>query len=247
MSSNLIKIFTDGSSRGNPGPGGWGAIVIFENKDSKDETAVMELGGRESHTTNNRMEIIAVIEALSCVKNNNLENPKIVIHTDSSYLINGITKWVYGWKKNGWVNSQKEAVLNRDLWEQLLLLVSGGDIDWVYVGGHVGVLGNERCDEIATGFADNNSVSLYKGLLVNYSIKNILDISENLSYMEKKKNLNKHSKAKAYSYLSLIDGKIERYSSWVECEKRVKGVKGAKYKKTISKEDEMSIIKSWTS
>ena len=105
-----ITIFSDGSSKGNPGPGGWGAIIASSDK-------VVEIGGGEKYTTNNRMELLAAISALETVENNKEE---IILNTDSSYVINGITKWVFGWQKNNWKTSTKADVVNKDLWERLI-------------------------------------------------------------------------------------------------------------------------------
>ncbi|MFA6404819.1 MAG: ribonuclease HI [Candidatus Paceibacterota bacterium] len=151
-------IFTDGSSRGNPGRGGW-AVVIIE-----DDSMVIELGGREDKATNNRMELTAAIEALSQTS----RDADITLYTDSSYLIGGITKWVKGWKKNDWKRDIwqkdiKKDVLNRDLWEKLDELNMVRNVKWNYIRGHTGNHGNERCDEIATAFADGEKISLFEG------------------------------------------------------------------------------------
>lgn len=240
MLLNSVKIFTDGSSRGNPGPGGFGAIVIAPKNYELGimNYEVREIGGREEYTTNNRMELQAVIHALSIIPNSEF---LIQVFSDSSYVINGITKWVFGWQKNGWKTATKKEVENRDLWEALAELTRGKQIEWKQVGGHVGVVGNERCDEIATAFADNENVELYSGVFDNYDIKNILDIQENSFAKVAKDSSRNHSKAKAYSYVSMIDGKIEIHKTWGECEERVKGKK-AKYKKAVSSEDEAQII-----
>jgi ribonuclease HI len=132
MNQSEIIIFTDGSSRGNPGPGGWGVVVISNN--IEEGIKVEELGGCEEHTTNNRMELCAVISALSFLltKKYNLQTS---IYSDSSYVINGITKWVYGWQKNGWVTATKNPVENKDLWQQLFDLSKNFKIDWHRVDG----------------------------------------------------------------------------------------------------------------
>ena len=225
-------IFTDGSSRGNPGPGGWGAIVISGG------SHVVELGGREDNTTNNRMELTAVIQSLS----KTVSEDDVIVYTDSSYVINGITKWVHGWQKNNWQTKTKEDVLNRDLWESLVRMSNGKKIDWTYVGGHVGVAGNERCDEIATMFADEEAVDLFDGKVSDYSIKNIFDVSLDESAQTKKSSKKSRSNAPAYSYVSMIDGKIATHSTWAECEARVKGKSGARFKKALSAEEEKSIF-----
>ena len=233
MEDNIF-IWTDGASRGNPGPGGWGAVIVSPEKE------VIELGDGKEHTTNNRMELTGAISAISFVsKNNFTTGEKILIHTDSSYVINGITKWVHGWRKNNWLTSQKEEVLNRDLWEKLFSLTAGKKIEWRYVAGHSGTPGNERCDEIAAAFADGNNPSLYNGALSNYPVP-LFDLS-NVSLVNKKTK--SRSKAKAYSYLSMVNGEIMKHKSWEECEKRVKGKSGAKFKKALSAKEEEKIIK----
>ncbi|MSU56160.1 MAG: ribonuclease HI [Candidatus Taylorbacteria bacterium] len=234
MSLESVTIFTDGSSRGNPGPGGFGAVVITDGK-------VTEVGGREEHTTNNRMEIQAAISALSSIQNSKFH---ILIYSDSSYVINGITKWVFGWQKNGWKTLQKKEVENRDLWEALIGVTKGKTIEWKQVGGHVGVAGNVRCDEIATAFADGTTPKLYSGILENYSIKNILDVSYDAGLAKEKSSNRAHSNAKAYSYVSLVGGVVQTHKTWAECEARVKG-KPAKFKKALSANDEQALISEW--
>ena len=254
LTSDVI-IFTDGSSRGNPGPGGFGAIVIapknYEMGIVKYE--VTELGGREEHTTNNRMELRAAIEALSFVTNlpacqlagRQLTTYNLQLFTDSSYLINGITKWVFGWQKNNWITTQKHSVENRDLWEALLKVVRGKNIEWKYVGGHIGVAGNMRCDEIATAFADHKPTKLYADVLENYSMKNILDIKHDVVAATKRSYSRARNGAKAYSYVSMVGGSIQTHKTWAECEKRVNG-KAARYKKVLSAEEEKSLIEEWS-
>lgn len=233
--SPMNIIFTDGASRGNPGPGGWGAIVVSGDK-------VVELGGREDRTTNNKMEMTAAMKGLQKVA----EGEAVTVYTDSSYLINGITKWVKGWKSNGWQTKTKQDVLNRDIWMELDELASSRQIKWEYVGGHVGVAGNERCDFIATSFADEERMELYSGPLSGYSIKNITDVSHNAALAAAKGSSSSRSKAKAYSYISMVDRKIEKHATWAECEKRVKGVRGARYKKALDATEEGKVIGEFT-
>lgn len=238
-----VIIFTDGSSRGNPGPGGFGAIVITPKnvEVGSKNYEVKEVGGRENHTTNNRMELQAALSALSVIQNSEFI---IRIYTDSTYLINGITKWVFGWRKNNWMTSQRKPVENRDLWEMLLLATQGQTIDWNYVGGHIGVAGNTRCDEIATSFADGAIPKLYSGSLKEYGISHILDIRHDDGMAKEKHSIRAHSNAKAYSYVSLVDGVIQTHQTWGECESRVKGKK-AKYKKVLSAGEEQALIAEW--
>jgi ribonuclease HI len=137
-----IEIFTDGACKGNPGPGGWGAVLRMGS-------AEKELAGHEPATTNNRMELTAVIEALRALK-----SPcDVALHTDSRYVIDGITKWIFGWQKNGWKNAAKKPVLNADLWHALLEAKDGHRITWTWVKGHDGHPENERADRLASDAA----------------------------------------------------------------------------------------------
>ncbi len=122
-------VFTDGASRGNPGPGGWAAVIL-----AKDH--VRELGGREVKTTNNRMELLGVISALESLSGT---SAKIVVYSDSKYVVNGATKWVKGWKKNGWITSTKAEVLNRDLWERMDAALEPLTVEFVSLAGHAGI------------------------------------------------------------------------------------------------------------
>lgn len=166
----MITIYTDGSSRGNPGPGGFGAIIISSSEgkvaSSQVNETVIEIGGREDVTTNNRMELRAAIEALRCVP----EGGEVEIHSDSEYVIKGITLWVDGWQKNGWRTKAKKDVLNKDLWEQLVVETEKRKVIWNHVRGHADNELNNRCDVIATSFADNSPVKLYEGPRENYFV-----------------------------------------------------------------------------
>ena len=133
-----VEIFTDGACRGNPGPGGWGVLMRSGGK-------TRELYGAEDHTTNNRMELTAAIEALAALK----RPCNIVLTTDSKYVKQGITEWLAGWKKRGWKNSQRKPVKNMDLWKRLEEEVARHDISWHWVKGHSGHPENERADELA--------------------------------------------------------------------------------------------------
>ena len=133
-------IYTDGACSGNPGPGGWGA-VIFDN-DNKQKN----ISGSEENTTNNRMELSAAIMALEEVN----KNSEITIYTDSSYVKNGITEWVLKWRENGWKNSNKEPVKNKDLWEKLVNLCEQNTINWKWVKAHASNKYNNLADELAT-------------------------------------------------------------------------------------------------
>lgn len=135
----MIKIYTDGACKGNPGPGGWGALIINNN-------VKKEIYGGENETTNNRMELSAVIEALKFI-----DKPKcsLLIYTDSTYVLKGITEWVNKWKKKNWLSSSKKPVKNKDLWIILDSLVLLHKIEWIWVKGHSGHFENDRADFLA--------------------------------------------------------------------------------------------------
>jgi len=133
-----VKIFTDGACKGNPGNGGWGAVLQYGN-------TVKEISGFQPNTTNNIMELTAAVEALKCLK----EPCEIVLTTDSTYVKNGISSWIFNWKKNGWKTANKKSVKNKDLWIELDCLSQNHKIIWEWVKGHSGHPENERCDELA--------------------------------------------------------------------------------------------------
>jgi ribonuclease HI len=135
---NIVEIFADGACSGNPGPGGYGAIL-------KSGDRIKEVSGCEKDTTNNRMELMAVIEAFKQLK----KPCRLQVISDSSYVIKGMKEWLPGWIKKNWMNSRKEPVLNRDLWESLLKLSSSHQVEWIWIKGHNGHTENERCDELA--------------------------------------------------------------------------------------------------
>jgi ribonuclease HI len=246
MKKGTITVFTDGSSRGNPGPGGWGALVIFPTIDG---SKVTELGGREEHTTNNRMELMAAQQALSFIETRKIEG-RIEMHTDSAYLLQGVVGWMYGWEKNGWKTKTGEDVLNQDIWKEIAALVFRlklkHEIDWVKVSGHSGLRGNERVDEICTNAADKAQQILFVGALEAYEKfigGSVFELVDDGIKAKKKKSSSKTGPA--YSYVSMIGGLIQTHKTWVECEARVKGKKGAKYQKVFSKEEENNLIEEW--
>jgi ribonuclease HI len=145
----LVEVFTDGACSGNPGPGGYGAILRYGPK-------TREISGCESRTTNNRMEMRAVIEALRLLK----KPCRVRVVTDSNYLVQGMTKWIPGWIRRNWVNSQKKPVLNKDLWEELLRLSKPHRVDWQWIRGHDGHPENERCDAMARKAIEKCSAGL---------------------------------------------------------------------------------------
>lgn len=254
--TDSIEIYTDGSSLGNPGPGGWGAVVIFQDSKNPSQSSmfygekeigsiknikvdqVTELGGYEKHTTNNRMELSAVINALEFL-NQNISpiNFEIVLSADSAYVLNGITKWVFGWQKNNWKTSTNKEVLNRDLWERLFDASKNLNIKWNKVKGHSGVDLNERCDVLATSFAKQEEIDLFTGDYETYI--SIIPKHFPTTAFAKKKT------PKGGFYISKIGDVVLEHKTWEECEAYVKGEKGAKYKKVSNTEEAKEIINSW--
>jgi ribonuclease HI len=232
-------LFADGSSLGNPGPGGWGSVVVIRG------AQVVELGGHEEHTTNNRMEVTGLIEGLNRLQE---ESGDVTIFTDSTYAHKGATLWAAGWKRRNWMTMARTEVENRDLWEILLPLLEKrkkvGHVTWKHVPGHSGVAGNERCDEIATGYAKNDEPGLFDGEIGDYAI-DILNITIDEVALDKRKAGKERAKVKAYSYVSLLNGKVEVHKTWTDCEARVKGKRGAKFQKVASKEEEIALVAKW--
>jgi ribonuclease HI len=231
-------VYTDGACSGNPGPGGWAAIIAFSSK------VVIEAGGHEEATTNNRMEMRAAVESLRLLE----EEPcSITLFTDSIYLINGCTKWLYSWKKKGWKTAAGEAVANQDLWEELDELIQErkekdlGPIFWSYVKGHDGNPGNERADEIAVSFSKVENPELFHGHRSDYKIP-----LEEFPKEEELKSAKQQTRSvKKKNYVSLVNGIAQRHDTWASCEQRVKGQSRAKFKKVGSEKEEQELLESW--
>jgi ribonuclease HI len=244
MHDRTIIVYADGGAAGNPGPGGWGAIVLTPD----DEVA--ELGGGAPHTTNNRMELTAAIEALRYLRG---VEERVTLYSDSTYVVRGISQWIKAWKKRGWKTVEGSEVLNRDLWETLDRLASErglrGAIMWHHVPGHAGIGGNERADQIASACAAGQPPDLYRGPLSEYP-EDILAVADE-THAPKANRAGKSAgkgrgKGKAaFSYLSVIDGKPMRHKTWAECEQRVKGKSRALFKKAASPNDESEILRTW--
>ncbi len=231
-----IHVFADGSSKGNPGPGGWGTVICDPSG------KVCELGGFENLTTNNKMELKATIEGLKWSLSNKYNH--LLVLTDSKYVLDGIESWVYQWEKSGWRTSTGKPVANQDLWQELLTFVrlckSYTDIVWQYVPGHQGVVGNERVDFIAQSFASQRPCELFSGKFSDYTFSNILNLAPSSPVKS-----HKVSSLSKPVYLSYVDGVLLRHPDWKTCELNVKGRKGAKYKKIVSKEEEEETLKKW--
>jgi ribonuclease HI len=239
MSTHPIVVFTDGAAKGNPGPGGWGVII------ATPDGHVTELGGGAAHTTNNQMELTAPIEALRHLQHT---AGRLALYTDSTYVIKGIREWIWAWRRRGWKTAEGTDVLNRALWEQLANLVAArgtAGVEWHYVRGHSGIPGNDRVDEIANAFARRRRPALYHGPLIRYPIP-IGDIPDDTRVPQRTAGASAgKSKATPYSYLSVIDGRPQRHATWAECERRVKGRSGAKFKKAMSAAEEAAILHAW--
>ena len=138
MTGDVVEVYTDGACKGNPGVGGWGALLQHDGK-------TRELYGGESRTTNNRMEMTAVIRALEALR----PGSRVRLHTDSQYVQQGISEWIHAWKKRGWRTADRKPVKNEDLWRRLDELASEHEVEWLWVRGHTGHPGNERADELA--------------------------------------------------------------------------------------------------
>ena len=239
MYEKMIVAFTDGACKGNPGPGGWGAVV------ATPEGKVKELGGGAKEVTNNKMEMRAVIEALRFIKD---APGEVAILTDSTYVIQGITKWIWGWLRNDWMTASGSPVTNKELWQEMYRLVGlrqkVSKISWHYVRGHIGTPGNERADDIASTYALGKKPHFYEGSLLKYDYA-LYDIPEDTSVPERSMK-KAGSKKKAYSYCSVVDGKFETHKTWAECEARVKGRSGARFKKAMNKAEEDELRSKWS-
>ncbi|MDZ4719525.1 MAG: ribonuclease HI [Roseiflexaceae bacterium] len=210
-----IRIVTDGACRGNPGPGGWAAII-------SDGTTTREIGGGEPHTTNNRMELRAAVEALRLVD----PNKPVRIVTDSQYLINGATRWIRGWQRSGWLTKEEKPVEHRDLWEEIDRL-AGSRVTWEYVRGHAGHPENERADRIAQSYADGQPIPARTSATIpSRGSSNTTDTS-------------------GPRYLSLVNGQLARHTTWDACKMRVHGASGALYKKCSSRAAEIATVTGW--
>lgn len=220
-------LFTDGASSGNPGPSGWGAIVQIK---TAEKEVVTELGGGLTLSTNNAMELKACVEGTqwACAHGAEL----IEICTDSTYVIQGATRWVQNWVRSGWKTASGNPVEHVSLWEELLRLQTRATIRWTKVAGHSGIPGNERADAIATGFSEHFSRGtpaplLYSGPAADYRVS--LKVNHT------------HSPR----YLSFVSNTLEEHETWDECKRRVEGAAGARYRKFKSDDERRQILQSW--
>lgn len=241
----VTLVFTDGASEGNPGPGGWAVVCVGPLSDHENhlegtpETRVIESGAHVTRTTNNRMELSAAIEGVTHAAKLSQKNATIRVYSDSSYVVNGISRWLSSWERRGWKTASGGHVLNRDLWEGLSEAVKGISIKWNLIAGHRGVLGNERADALATAFASGVKPECYNGAFTSYTIR-VLELPEASG-----RGREQARSKKPYSYISFVDGKISRHLNWAGCERVVRGKSSARFRKTFSPEDEARIISDW--
>ncbi len=229
-----ISIFTDGAAKGNPGRGGYGVVISYPD-------TIVEIGGFKERTTNNEMELTAVVEALKSVV---ADGATVAIYTDSKYVVEGAKGWIFGWQKNGWKTKANTDVANKELWQALVPLLKKVQIDWHKVPGHVGIAGNERVDTIASTFAEKGTYPLYNGAKAGYGFT-IEDTSYDESKAVARSDARKRSAQKAYSYVSAVDGVVQTHATWSECEARVKGKKAARFKKSLDAGNEREIMKEF--
>lgn len=243
-----VTAFTDGAAKGNPGPGGWGAVLLI------GDGAVRELGASGGATTNNRMEITAAAAALEWLAESADAGASVTIVTDSSYVLRGVTEWMSNWKRRGWKTTTGGEVANRDLWERLDRAVQAcRHVRWRHVPGHAGYPGNERADEIASECALARSPLLYAGPYEGYphDLRRLPAPGSPIRSATKAERnggggkAGKSGKGAAHSYVSLVDGVALRHATWAECERRVKGRSGARYRKTASAADERALLAEW--
>jgi len=226
MTKKDLYLFTDGACSGNPGPGGYGALCVING------VSIIELGGFAPSTTNNQMELEAVIVGLEELKNT---SGSLSVYTDSKYVISGITSWIYGWIKNNWKTKEGAEVKNLDYWKRLFTLVTERKTkpEFIHILGHSGNPGNEKVNSIASQFAMQDEPELFRGSIDHYNLSLDEILITNLS----KKN-------DPY-YLCQNGNETLRFDSWKECEGYVKGRAGIKFKKVFSETEESQILKSW--
>jgi ribonuclease HI len=219
-----IRIVTDGACRGNPGPGGWAALVIHDGH-------VEELGGHEPRTTNNRMELRAAIEGLRRVP----ANAPVHIITDSQYVLRGMTQWLPNWQRRGWRTRNNTPVENQDLWQTLAQL-AGKRVQWQHVYGHTGDPENERANAIAQAYAAGQ----HPGPAPRPG-GHAAPPPEQHALLEQVAAM----RPARVTYLSLLGDDLARHTTWKECQARVHGVPGARFKKCATPEEEIATVRRW--
>ena len=235
-----IWAFTDGACSGNPGPGGWGAVLLTP------DNQVLEIGGGEAHTTNNRMEMQAALEVLRAT------DPSVPLRlmTDSNYLVQGITSWIHGWRKRGWRKSGGDEILNPEIWKALYNEVHTSRraprIDWVHVRGHVGIPGNERVDRIAVAYSQGQEPALFEGDYNDYFVDLLAELPASTGGSSKKSGTKTaDSSPRRNVYLSYVHGELLEHNDWASCQRRVHGQSGARYKKCKTEQEVRDTLQKW--
>jgi len=248
-----IIVYTDGAARGNPGPGGYGLICIDLHVNE-----VIEQGEGHAHTTNNAMELMAVLRSLEIIfskKDRDRAYTKIPVHiyTDSRYVHQGITSWMYGWARNDWRKKDGEIISNQKLWQEIHTIAQNlvdVSIAYMHVPGHAGIPGNERADTIATAYADNDEAFVpYIGSSEGYSYYESLvqtPSEEELDAIRaSKKEQKKKVTGKPLGYLSYVEGSVYFDTTWNDCKERVHGKKGVSFRKVMTESDIHDLLNDW--
>lgn len=238
MKKSSYLLFTDGACSGNPGIGAW-AFVGIKLASNLGESLVHEEADIAPLTTNNRMELSAILKAIEWLGKKDFE--QAAIWTDSKYVQEGLSRWMYGWQRNNWVTKEGKAVSNQDLWQEALALEKSLAGIWKKIRleklpGHHGILGNERCDQLAREAIEKTYASTYEGDLKNHPFG--MDMLKT-SPEKPTEDLGK------FWYISLVAGEAKRHKTWPECEAFVRGKGGAKFKKVFSIQEESLILKGW--
>ena len=239
MKKSSYLLFTDGACSGNPGKGAW-AFVAIHLETNLGDSEVIEGADFSDQTTNNKMELTAVLKAIEWLAERKFD--EAVIWTDSKYVQEGLSSWIYGWQRNNWVTKEGNPVSNQELWKHALTLEKSLGVTWKKIRlerlpGHHGILGNERCDQLARECIANEFASTYQGPLKNHPFgMDMLKTSP-----DKVQNLGE------FWYISLVAGEAKRHKTWPECEAYVRGKKSAKFKKVYSIQEESLILKGWGS
>ncbi|MBI5444826.1 MAG: ribonuclease HI [Deltaproteobacteria bacterium] len=241
LASPDLIVYTDGACSGNPGPGGWAAVLVRGPER-------MEIGGREAATTNNRMEMRAAIEGLRHAR----PGERVHVVTDSRYLHDGISKWIHGWKRRGWTKADGGDVLNREVWEELDRLVAtpGLRVSWEHVRGHAGHVMNERCDEIATAFARGEHPPLHvsgSSWAAGEAVRRSVDRRSGEPPATGSPAPGERPPTPAFypAYVSLVGGRVAVHRTWPECEARVLHVSGARHRRVRTPREYGEALRAW--
>lgn len=221
--------YTDGSCLGNPGPGGWGARIVYPDR------TVSEFGGFQSSTTNNQMEMQAIVAALNQLR----DQSQLTVRSDSRYVLDGLSKWLQAWKRRGWMTAAGEPVKNQALWRQLDQFMHRG-ISLQHVRGHSGDPNNERVDDIARAFASGESPLLFQGQLGDRHdpvLESQVSDGRLLAVSRVQRSRRGGSRGAQPKYVSIVRGQVVVDADWPTCSARVRGVSGARYKKVWTRQE----------